>query len=62
MLFRSQLAQLFADAGAAGVNVEDVRIEHVQGIPTGVVEIAVRPGRDDDLARALRSRGWTVHR
>jgi prephenate dehydrogenase len=57
-----QLAQLFADAGAAGVNVEDVRIEHVQGIPTGVVEIAVRPGRDDDLARALRSRGWTVHR
>jgi prephenate dehydrogenase len=57
-----QLAQLFADADAAGVNVEDVRIEHVQGIPTGVVEIAVRPGRDDDLARALRSRGWTVHR
>lgn len=57
-----QLARLFADAGAAGINVEDVRIEHVQGIPTGVVEIAVRPGRDDDLARALRGRGWTVHR
>ena len=57
-----QLAQLFADAGAAGVNVEDVRIEHVQGIPTGVVEIAVRPGSDEVLARALRSRGWTVHR
>ncbi|HSK55349.1 MAG TPA: prephenate dehydrogenase [Jiangellales bacterium] len=57
-----QLAKLFADAGAAGVNVEDVRIEHVQGIPTGVVEIAVRPGRDEDLARALRSCGWTVHR
>lgn len=57
-----QLARLFADAGAAGVNVEDVRIEHVQGIPTGVVEIAVRPGADAVLAAALRRRGWTVHR
>lgn len=55
-----QLAALFADAGAAGVNVEDVRIEHSPGQPVGLVELDVRPGADTLLTKALRERGWTV--
>lgn len=56
-----QLARLFADAGAAGVNVEDVRIDHSPGQPLGLVELDVRPGADGTLKDALAGRGWTVH-
>jgi len=56
-----QLARLFADAGQSGVNVEDVRIEHRFGQPTGAVELDVRLGQQHVLAAALRSSGWTVH-
>lgn len=55
-----QLAALFADAGAAGVNVEDVRIEHSPGQPVGMVELDVRPDADTVLAERLRERGWAV--
>ena len=55
-----QLAALFADAGAAGVNVEDVRIEHSPGQPVGLVELDVRPGSDEVLAKALAARGWHI--
>lgn len=55
-----QLARLFADADAAGVNIEDVRIEHSPGQPVGRVELAVRPARAPVLVAALRGRGWTV--
>lgn len=55
-----QLAALFADAGAAGVNVEDVRIEHSPGQPVGMVELDVRPGMAAVLANELAARGWTV--
>lgn len=57
-----ELARLFADAGGAGVNIEDVSIEHSPGQPVGLVELAVRPERADALAAALRARLWTVHR
>lgn len=57
-----ELARLFVDAGAAGINVEDVRIEHSPGQPVGTVELAVRPAAADALATALRAVGWTVHR
>jgi prephenate dehydrogenase len=56
-----QLAALFADAGRAGVNVEDVRIEHSPGQPVGVVELDVQPGAETLLATALRTAGWSVH-
>jgi len=57
-----QLAALFAAAGAAGINIEDVRIEHSPGQPVGLVELDVRPEAADDLAAALRQRGWIVQR
>ncbi len=56
-----ELARLLHDAGAAGVNVEDLRIEHSPGQPAGLVELAVAPQAAEALAAALRSRGWTVH-
>jgi prephenate dehydrogenase len=55
-----QLAALFADAGKAGVNVEDVRIDHSPGQPVGLVELDVRPGADLVLAAALREVGWSL--
>lgn len=56
-----QLAELFADVGDVGVNVEDVRIEHVPGEPVGLVELSVRPEAEHALVDGLRGRGWTVH-
>jgi prephenate dehydrogenase len=56
-----QLARLFTDAGEAGANIEDVRIEHSPGQPVGLIELAVQPEMADRLAAALTARGWTVH-
>ena len=56
-----QLAELFSDVGDVGVNVEDVRIEHVPGEPVGLVELSVRPDAQGALIDGLRLRGWTVH-
>ncbi|MBD0293236.1 MAG: prephenate dehydrogenase [Jiangellaceae bacterium] len=56
-----QLARLFADVGRAGVNVEDVRIEHRPGQPVGVVELDVQPGAERALGEALLAAGWTMH-
>lgn len=57
-----QLARLFADAAASGANVEDLRIDHSPGRPTGEVELAVKPGSVDQLVQVLSERGWSVHR
>ena len=38
-----ELARLFQVAGEAGVNIEDVGIEHSPGLPVGVAELSVRP-------------------
>jgi prephenate dehydrogenase len=51
---------LFAAAGAAGVNIEDVRIEHSPGLPVGVAELSVRPDAAEALAAALTAAGWPV--
>lgn len=56
------LARLFADAGASGVNIEDVRIEHELGRPVGLVELVVAEASAEQLRTALESRGWVVHR
>jgi prephenate dehydrogenase len=57
-----ELARLFGAAGEAGVNVEDVRIEHSPGHPTGVAEISVRPDQTAVLLDALTAGGWTARR
>ncbi|MFI6349253.1 prephenate dehydrogenase [Streptomyces sp. NPDC050560] len=55
-----QLARIFADAGLAGVNVEDVRIEHATGQQAGLVELMVVPQAAAVLSTALRDRGWSI--
>ena len=55
------LARLFLAAGAAGVNIEDVAIEHAAGQPVGLVELSVRLDRAAPLTQALHDDGWRVH-
>ncbi len=55
-----ELARLFADAGEAKINIEDVRIEHSPSQLAGLVELLVDPERGEDLAAELRRRGWDV--
>ncbi|HWC34151.1 MAG TPA: prephenate dehydrogenase [Mycobacteriales bacterium] len=52
------LARLLADAAAGGVNVEDIRVDHSPGLPVGLIDLDVAPGRADQLATALEERGW----
>jgi len=55
-----ELARLFQATGAAGVNIEDVRIEHSPGLPVGVAELSVRPAEAGLLLEALEAGGWPV--
>jgi prephenate dehydrogenase len=55
------LARLFAAAGDAGVNVEDVSIEHSPGQPVGLVELSVEPAAAEVLRGGLARAGWSVH-
>ncbi|MET8571358.1 prephenate dehydrogenase [Streptomyces sp. NPDC004783] len=55
-----QLARIFADADRAGVNIEDVRIEHATGQQAGLVQLMVEPKAASVLTTALRERGWAI--
>lgn len=55
-----ELGRLFVAAGDLGVNLEDVRIDHVLGKPSGLVELSVRPDVTGQLIDGLRSRGFDV--
>jgi prephenate dehydrogenase len=55
-----ELARLFNAAGAAGVNIEDIRIEHSPGLPVGVAELSVPPADVAALLDALQAGGWPV--
>ena len=57
-----ELARLFADAGASGVNIEDVHIDHDPGRPVGLVELVVEEAGAEQLLASLESRGWVTHR
>ena len=54
------LARLFAEVGAAGVNVEDIAIEHDQAREVGYLALAVAPEHADDLVAAMVGGGWAV--
>jgi prephenate dehydrogenase len=57
-----QLAAVFACAAEAGVNIEDVRVEHLPGRPTGVLELLVQEIERVQLHRALAAEGFEVLR
>jgi len=54
-------ARLFNDVGDAGVNLEDLRMEHGVGAMVGLVELSVLPGVVDRLRDVLETKGWSVH-
>jgi prephenate dehydrogenase len=55
-----QIAGVLVSAAEAGVNVEDVRVEHLPGRPTGVIELLVHPDAQAQARRALAAAGWDV--
>jgi prephenate dehydrogenase len=57
-----ELARLFETADRAGINIEDVGIEHSPGLPVGVAELSVRPEAVERLIPALAASGWPVRR
>ncbi|MBW5486834.1 prephenate dehydrogenase [Streptomyces bambusae] len=57
-----ELARIFADAGHAGVNIEDVRIEHATGQQAGLVQLMVEPRSAPVLTAELRGRGWSLRK
>ncbi|WP_158711520.1 cold shock domain-containing protein [Streptomyces xylophagus] len=55
-----ELARLFADAGRAGVNIEDIRIETPSGQQEGLAQLLVETSAAAGLAAALAERGWSI--
>jgi prephenate dehydrogenase len=55
------LGRLLRDVGQAGVNMEDLHLEHGVGQPFGLAELAVLPAAVQPLIAALSSLGWPVH-
>ncbi|MFC8208791.1 prephenate dehydrogenase [[Kitasatospora] papulosa] len=49
-----ELARLFTDVSAAGINIEDVFIDHAPGQVTGLVEMLVTAEAAERLTRRLR--------
>ena len=57
-----ELARLFDAAGEAGINIEDIDIEHSPGLPVGVAELWVKPEAIGRLSAVLAAGGWPVRR
>lgn len=56
-----ELARLLHDVGDAGVNLEDLHLEHGLGQPFGLAEISVLPAVAERLGEELQARGWRLH-
>lgn len=57
-----ELSRLVNDTGDAGINIEDLRIDHELGRPVGLVEILVVESSAEKLESALRGLGWAAYR
>lgn len=55
-----ELGRLFNEVGEAGINIEDVQLEHAAGAKLGLATIAVLPARAAEFVSHLESRGWRV--
>ncbi|GAA4365865.1 prephenate dehydrogenase [Paeniglutamicibacter cryotolerans] len=55
-----QISALLSDIGAAGINVEDLRMEHSAGHQVGLVDVSVIPGRRQELIDVLTALEWKV--
>lgn len=55
-----ELGRLFAEIGDAGINIEDLRLEHAAGAKLGVATLSVLPARAGELSAHLEELGWRV--
>ncbi|KGM08798.1 prephenate dehydrogenase, partial [Cellulomonas carbonis] len=55
-----ELARLFADVGGAGINIEELELEHAPRQPVGLAAISVLPGLRERLEQELLDRGWRL--
>ena len=55
-----EIGRILAAMGEAGVNLEDLRIEHVPGRRIGLAEISVLPAALEEMLALLERGGWTV--
>ena len=55
-----ELARLLTEIGEAGVNMEDLRLEHSPGAQIGLAEISVLPEVEERLVSELSARGWKI--
>lgn len=55
-----ELGRLFNEVGVAGINIEDLRLEHSAGAKLGVATLSVAPARVAQLAAHLEELGWKV--
>jgi prephenate dehydrogenase len=55
-----QLGRLFADIGAAGINIEEIALEHAPGRAVGLLELSVLPSAESALVETLARGGWQV--
>jgi prephenate dehydrogenase len=56
-----ELGRLLHDVGEAGVNLEDLHLEHGLGQPFGLAEVSVLPAVAERLGEELQARGWRLH-
>lgn len=54
------LAKLFAEVGEAGINIEDMSIEHDQNRQVGHLALLVDSVHESELRDQLAEHGWTV--
>ena len=55
-----ELARLLNEIGAAGLNIEDLKLDHATGAQVGLVEISVLPAIEAKLVETLKSNGWRL--
>ena len=55
-----ELARLLNEIGSAGLNIEDLKLDHATGAQVGLVELSVLPGIEAKLVETLKSNGWRL--
>lgn len=55
-----ELARLLTEIGDAGINLEDLLLEHSPGQPVGLASLSVLPGSTGRLVEVLVNRGWRI--
>jgi prephenate dehydrogenase len=55
-----ELARLLNEIGNAGLNIEDLKLDHATGAQVGLVELSVMPNIENALVELLTTNGWKL--